>query len=377
MWLMGTTTDKSSLLLEYGNSRAEYAPVLDDVCRFVRALSSVRGTGTSSVTLSTGGKDPFIEGELRIEAITGDGSDRSFFRVRAGTNSFVLMYNPPEDSWRLRENAAFGYLSRYLLAKGIPVPRVYFCDAQNGFFLMEDLGDVSLHSYIIKHPEARKTVLRKAIRLLASFHESAGRDLDSSFLLDGGLYSPEFVLEKELEYFRRSFLCDFLGIHVSWMFLRDDFSKLAEVAGSYEDSSCIHRDFQSRNIMIKQGKLRLIDYQGMRYGPCEYDLASLMIDPYMGISAKERLSLIQLYSRLRKSFSPARYEVVSLCRNLQILAAFAFLGKQKGKTFFLRFIPRAWKELIRNRSMLVHLGLKNLLNVLNLAENRMKAVLIN
>lgn len=308
---------------------------------------------------------------LSILPIAGDGSDRRFFRIKLNDKTLVLMWSPPsENAFRLKENIAFSYISSFLASSGIPVPEVYFSDPYNGVFLMEDLGDLTLHRYVIKTPRSRRVVYKKVIKLLVQFHERSSDGVDSRHFIDGDSYSPSFVLEKELEYFRRSFLCSFLEIPASWNSLKDDFFRLSELAGTCETTSCIHRDFQSRNIMIKHGKLRLIDYQAMRYGPCEYDLASLLIDPYVEMPVNERNNLVKLYISQRKSFSPARYEAVSLCRNLQILAAFAFLGTHKKKPFFLTFIPKAWKELRRRRAFIASLGLYRLSYWLDYVEDK-------
>ncbi|MEJ5300307.1 MAG: phosphotransferase [Thermodesulforhabdaceae bacterium] len=307
---------------------------------------------------------------LDIKPIAGDGSDRRFFRVQWEGQSFVVMYSPPDTPFRARENRAFDYFSNHLASNGIPVPKVYTSDQMKGIFLMEDLGDISLYNYIHHHPKARQLVYRKAIALLVHFQKKATFGINPDVCVDGSFYDPPFVLEKELEYFRRSFLCNFLGLSASWNSLKDDFCRLADLAGTSDSSSCIHRDFQSRNIMIKRGKLHVIDYQAMRYGPGEYDLAALLIDPYVGIPSHERWGLAKFYARLNKDFSFERYEVVSLCRNLQILAAFAFLGKEKGKSFFLRFIPKALKELSSNRHILVRLGFSSLCSWLNKAREK-------
>jgi len=307
---------------------------------------------------------------LEIKPIAGDGSDRRFFRVRWENRNFVVMYSPPETPFRARENIAFDYFSYHLAFRSIPVPEVYISDPANGIFIMEDLGDLSLYAYIRRHPKARYSVYREVVKLLAHFHQNAIVNMNPAFCIDGSFYDPPFVLEKELEYFRRSFLCNFLGLPASWNDLKDDFCRLADLAGTNDPSSCIHRDFQSRNIMIKEGKLFIIDYQAIRYGPSEYDLASLLIDPYIGMPLQERQNLIKLHARLKKDFSVSRYEIVSLCRNLQILAAFTFLGKDKGKPFFLEFIPRALKELGNKRSILSRLKLSSLCGWLDKAQEK-------
>ncbi len=303
--------------------------------------------------------------------LTGDGSDRQFFRLLLPARTYVLMYASGDTPSRLRENLAFQYFSAHLERCGIPVPHLYHTDVTRGLFLMEDLGDVTLQRVAGRSRSMRRGAYRAAVELLARIHRSAHHDLYDTPFLDGPSYDPPFVLEKELEYFRQSFLCDFLSLPVRWNDVRDDFSSLAERAGTRETYSIIHRDFQSRNLMITNGKLYVIDYQGMRYGPPEYDLASLLIDPYVSLPPREQHMLIRMYAHLTHRFSLSRYHAVLLCRNLQILAAFAFLGCKKRKQMFLRYIPRAWQRLRENVLLRESSSLSRLRTCLQRAHEKM------
>jgi hypothetical protein len=161
------------------------------------------------------------------------------------------------------------------------------------------------------------------------------------------------VLERELEYFRKAFLQDFL--EVSWAQdpkLTADFEKLAGRAGVHEPVHVIHRDFQSRNLMVLRNRIGLVDFQGMRFGPPAYDLASLLIDPYVQLPEAVQAALKDVYWQGARHFLgisrpelDRSYGAVRLCRNLQVLAAYAFLGFARGKTHFLAYIPRAWSRL--------------------------------
>ncbi len=119
-----------------------------------------------------------------------------------------------------------------------------------------------------------------------------------------------------------------------------------------EQKFFLHRDFQSRNLMVHQNRLWVIDFQGARLGPLQYDLAALLLDPYVNlpfatqeILLTEYLGLLQEHLPLDPVVWRQRYDYVALCRNLQILGAYGFLSHQKGKTFFQQFIPVACRSL--------------------------------
>ncbi len=105
-------------------------------------------------------------------------------------------------------------------------------------------------------------------------------------MLRSSLYDPSFVYERELEYFRKSFVNGFLGLEIAPDELRPDFESAGGGGGRWKSSLVFHRDFQSRNIMVCRARLWLLDFQGMRFGPPAYDLASLLIDPYVRIPGR-------------------------------------------------------------------------------------------
>ncbi|SFM40038.1 aminoglycoside phosphotransferase family protein [Thermodesulforhabdus norvegica] len=285
----------------------------------------------------------------RIIPLPGDGSERQFFRLHGPEGSAVLIVHPPETETVKRENRAFSAFGRYLKSLGISVPGILAENHSLGFFIVEDAGNVHIQDLVKREArDKRRTLYGKILRLLLDFHIKAPEAFDPAYCLDGQYYDPPFVLEKELEYFRKAFLNDFLSLNVRWKDLADDFSYLAEKSGILTGNTVIHRDFQSRNLMAKQGKIYLLDFQGMRYGPPEYDIASLFLDPYVPVGRSERLSWIAFYASRNPAFSTARFHAVTLCRNLQILAAFAFLTRQKKKIRFAAYIPEAWRALKGN-----------------------------
>jgi aminoglycoside/choline kinase family phosphotransferase len=152
------------------------------------------------------------------------------------------------------------------------------------------------------------------------------------------------MLEKESGYFLQAFCRDLLGIKSFPDKLNDEFKLLAGRAARQPAVYFLHRDFQSRNLMVSDGKIRVIDFQGARLGPLGYDLASLLIDPYARLPEQLQHELLEHYlEHLCKYGLDDRafvkdYPNLALQRNLQILGAYAFLGFQKNKKFFRQFI---------------------------------------
>jgi hypothetical protein len=252
------------------------------------------------------------------------------------------------------ENDSYFLIGRHLANCGLPVPKMIQADPNLGCFLMEDVGDC----YLERISNQRRASICKpyahAIRLLIQLHRSAREGFDCKFCFDSAVYDPQFILDRELEYFRKSFLYNYLGIDVAAEELSEDFRRLAESAGSPKAPFAMHRDFQSRNLMVHQGCLRLIDFQGMRFGPPSYDLSSLLLDPYVRIPPTAQYELAELYWRGARGFLGGSradfmesYAATRLCRNLQVLGAYGFLGIIKAKSKFLQYIPAAWTELCR------------------------------
>ena len=289
---------------------------------------------------------------LRVEPLFGDGSDRRFYRVRASRSSHVLLVSPRKTMGGVDENDSYHFIGEHLRKREIPVPRIYGADLARGLFVLEDLGDAHLQEQANRGGVSLEKLYRHVVKLLLVLHKGAPKGFTREFCFDAPVYDARFVYERELEYFRKAFLVGFLGYDIGEEDLRREFESLAEDAGVKDAHGVIHRDFQSRNIMVSGGKLRIIDFQGMRFGPPAYDLASVLVDPYVSLPMSLQEGLARLYwigarkflecsaSRFRESYVSTR-----LCRNLQALGAYGFLGCVKGKTQFFQYIPGALKQL--------------------------------
>jgi hypothetical protein len=289
------------------------------------------------------------------QRLTGDGSDRQFHRIRQRELRFVALISPRKPGAEVDENDSYFHIGTHLARHRVPVPNIHWADLERGHFLLSDLGDVHLQTLVARarSPRQLERVYHGVLQLLIGLHARSPEGFDAGFCFDHPIYDPGFVFERELEYFRKAFLSTTLGLDVADD-LRPDFERLAESAGTHARDFVMHRDFQSRNIMVHRGSPWLIDFQGMRYGPPAYDLASLLLDPYVMLPAEFQERLLNLYwsgaARIlnctRRQFR-AQFRTVLLARNLQVLGAYGHLGSVKGKRSFLRYIPGAWMQLWR------------------------------
>jgi aminoglycoside/choline kinase family phosphotransferase len=295
-----------------------------------------------------------VEKDFLCESIPGDGSKRVFWRIslpRSGV-SFVAMENTPADDFSKRENVAYRMIGEHLFRKGIPVPRIYRTDVDHGWFIMEDMGKTSLQEACLGQGD-KTHLYERVVGILLRLQIHGAEGLDPAWTCQTEKYDRLVMRRYESDYFRDSFLVNYLGLKKAWPELERPFSHLAETCAKAETSFFLHRDFQSRNIMVSGSRIGILDWQGGRLGPLAYDLASLLIDPYADLSPHERDHIHSAYVHLLKKHLPGcegsfqRYfPYIAIQRNLQILGAFSFLSKVRGKTYFEAYIPRALDSLV-------------------------------
>jgi aminoglycoside/choline kinase family phosphotransferase len=294
-----------------------------------------------------------LSGSLRWQPLHGDGSERTFYRVATQKESLILIWSPPGDETFPNENDSYVCIGRHLRQKGVPVPEILGYYRSEGLTLVEDLGSVHLQDLVVSGTERLTALYGQAIDVLLEMQVRATEDLETRHCFDTPLYDPQFIIERELEYFRWSFLEGALGLEIDSHYVEKDFSLLASLAGEGEGQLFfLHRDFQSRNLMVKGDHLYLIDFQGARLGPPQYDLAALLLDPYVQLPGAIQQELLTAYSRAFGKLTGGsvdellqKYPHVALCRNLQVLAAFSFLTRIKGRSHFAQYIVPAWKRL--------------------------------
>jgi hypothetical protein len=298
-----------------------------------------------------------FSGRRRIRPLKGDGSDRRVFRILAGRKSYVAVVHPGGRRGRPSENESFFYIGTHLYAKGLPAPEILSFDRRRGVFLLEDFGDDSLETRVraLQDRKAVKTLYQAVLGLLLRIQVEGAEGFDPERCYDTPVYEGLFSWERESRYFLEAFLKNYRGWDRPARGLEEELKSLALMVDREKTRLFLYRDFQSRNIMVTREGFGLIDFQGGRLGPPQYDLASLLIDPYVALPKDLQEELLDDYlNRLSKNVfvRPSdfrrNYELIAFQRNLQILGAFAFLSRVKGKRYFEAYIPTALSSL-KNR----------------------------
>jgi aminoglycoside/choline kinase family phosphotransferase len=211
-----------------------------------------------------------------------------------------------------------------------------------------------------------------AIDLLIRIAQRGADQFDPAWCYQTPAYSKSMILEAECRYFVDAFLNTYLGLNQPYDKFKEEFEFLAESALQHAVQGLMHRDFQSRNIMIKNSNLYVIDFQGARMGPLQYDLASLLIDPYVDLPPDIQSRLLayclkQLTSQMTVTAAEFRrcYRYCCLTRNLQMLGAFGFLTRVKQKPYFEKYIPTAVRTLTDNLKQSHHKTLPGLCNLMD------------
>ena len=291
--------------------------------------------------------------DVQYNILEGDGSKRHFMRIITSYSgpTFVFMENPPSNDYLRKENLSYLMIGKHLFKKDLPVPEIYRFDLAHGWFILEDMGDISLQDKILKN-EDPTVGYEEVLDLLFRIQVEGAKDFNTQWCCQTERYDNFVMRRYETDYFRDSFLSNYLGIESDWSELEGPFDHLSKIASTDDNYYFMHRDFQSRNIMFTDNKLGVLDWQGGRLGPLSYDLASLLIDPYVSLSHNDRVQLYRQYLSLLKNYRKIRVEsfersfpYIAIQRNLQILGAFSFLTKTQGKKHFEKNIIPALDSL--------------------------------
>lgn len=297
------------------------------------------------------------QGQTQIEPLLPDGSLRRFYRlIREDGMRAVAVTPPPGDVVGLREAKAAWQLGHHLVACGVPVATPLAFDERSGLLVCEDLGDVRLHDVVLQREPASAEVVvlyRQTVTELATMQVRGRKQFNPAWCWDTPRYDRYVMLERESGYFLRALCRDVLRLDFDESALTQECNALADNAAQADASFFLHRDFQSRNIMVQAGRVRFIDYQAGRLGPLGYDLASLLIDPYAALPQTMQDELVECYLDAlnavlpynRKQFQ-REYLLLALQRNLQIIGAFAFLSSQRDRPFFRPYIKPALRSLL-------------------------------
>ncbi len=285
-----------------------------------------------------------------VTELPGSGSNRRYFRL-SGEKSLVGVLGEVKE-----ENEAFLYMARHFKSKGLHVPEVYIESDDHMAYLQEDLGDSILFTVIEKGRKTRvfgeeeKRLIAKTLRQLCQFQFAGADGFDFRKCYPAAEFNRRCIMW-DLNYFKYCFLkatgLDFLEDK-----LEDDFQRMADVLLRSNSATFMYRDFQSRNVMIKDGEPWFIDFQGGRKGPFYYDVASFLWQAKANFPDSLRQEMLKEYiSALRKYkpvdegyfFSQLRHFV--LFRTLQVLGAYGFRGYFEKKPHFMQSVPYAIANL--------------------------------
>lgn len=289
-----------------------------------------------------------------IASLKGDGSDRQWYRLTKEEASLIMVDHGIRSGRDNRyEVDAFVTIGRHLYAKGAAVPRIYLYDEFAGLVFLEDLGDLHLQDLVrSRNPQELSDVYHQVIDRWLHMALEGYPDFNPAWTHQTTHYDRRVILENECRYFMEAFVQAYLELPLDYADLADEFETLADLALAKTVTGFMHRDLQSRNIMLKDKKAYFIDFQGGRSGPLQYDLASLLIDPYVALplnlqdelAAYAAASLTQ-HSGYSDQALLQGYDYCAVCRNLQMLGAFAFLSQTKHKQHFETYIPQALRTL--------------------------------
>src|SRR5467141_5032724 len=289
----------------------------------------------------------------RIQPLQGElgGSGRKIIRLfRANQSAIGILYDVRE------ENAAFLAFSRHFRRHGLPVPEIYEEDLDRGAYIEQDLGDTTLFDFLSLNRSGESIATpvvehyRKVVAELPRFQVDAGRDLDYSVCYPRGSFDRQSI-NWDLNYFKYYFL-RLAAIPFNEQALEDDFDRLTNLLLEAPGDYFLYRDFQSRNVMLHQGKPFFVDYQGGRKGALQYDIASLLFDAKADLPPDLRQQLLDAYLEAlsnhikldREAFLRYYYAFVYV-RILQALGAYGFRGFYERKEHFLQSVPYALKNI--------------------------------
>jgi aminoglycoside/choline kinase family phosphotransferase len=286
----------------------------------------------------------------RIEEIPLAVSTRRYFRLHGHDTTIVGTYSPD-----IRETIAFTSFATHFRTKGIQVPEIICVSDDHECYLQSDLGDQRMHELVVSRPskELRDSDLanyKLAIDQLVKLQIEGYEGLDFSISVPRPAFDHQSVMW-DLNHFKYYFLKP-LGIAFDENELEEAFKDYANYLSQLPNDGFMFRDFQTRNIMMLEGRTWFIDFQGGRKGPLQYDLASLVFEAKAGLSYIDRDKLINYYISVLAKYRTIdqlqfkrEFYIVALIRILQVLGTYGLRGVVEKKAVFLQSTPNGLKNL--------------------------------
>jgi aminoglycoside/choline kinase family phosphotransferase len=307
-----------------------------------------------------------------VEMLPASGSYREYCRLISFSRSVIGAFNAD-----VKENTAFLSFTSHFKMNDLPVPEVYAVSADLKKYLLEDLGDITLFDFLssVREKEGFSENIiaeyKKVLKVLPKIQVAAGSELDYTVCYPRAAFDKQSMMW-DLNYFKYYFL-KLAKIQFDEQALEDDYQAFCDYLLSADSDYFLYRDFQSRNVMLKNSKVYFIDYQGGRRGALQYDLASLLYDGKADIPQSVRQQLFDFYITELKKYIPVKdtdftayFKGFVLIRIMQAMGAYGFRGFYEKKEHFLKSIPFALKNLEHLLSDInLPVQLPELLNVLN------------
>jgi aminoglycoside/choline kinase family phosphotransferase len=283
--------------------------------------------------------------------LTSSGSNRRYFRLTGGNLSIVGVIGTNK-----AENNAFVSISRHFIEKGIRVPRVLAVSEDGMRYIQEDLGDDMLYNMVAQGRDSgvyssyERSLLVKTIEQLPKIQFRGGEGMDWKVCFPEPAFNERMVMF-DLNYFKYCFL-KATGLDFDEVRLQEDFERLRDDLMGDMGETFMYRDFQARNVMVKDGEPYFIDFQGGRRGPVYYDVASFVWQARSRFPEDLRNELVEAYLRALKGYTEVdenefrtRLRLFVLFRTIQVLGAYGFRGFFEKKPHFLASVPYALSNL--------------------------------
>jgi aminoglycoside/choline kinase family phosphotransferase len=283
----------------------------------------------------------------KVSALPQSGSYREYYRLRGQGNTAIGVYN-----YDRKENEAFLEFTRHFLSKGLLVPEIYEENLNENVYLLQDLGDTSLFSFLNDNredddfPPSAIDLYKNVLEQLPAFQIKGNDGLNYSKCYPRNSFDKQSMMW-DLSYFKYYFL-KLAKVPFDEQELENDYETFSNWLLKEESNYFLYRDFQSRNIMVHSGEPYFIDYQGGRKGALQYDVASLLFDAKADIPPEVREELLEHYLRHLGKYKKVNaaifkdyYIGFALIRLMQAMGAFGFRGFYEKKPHFLASIPYA------------------------------------
>ncbi len=296
-------------------------------------------------TFASFSKEPAIS----IEKIPQSGSIRIYYRILTASRSFIATYGI-----NIKENEAFIYFSRHFASCDCPVPAIFAVNKSRTIYIQEDFGDISLLDKLEEHGHNSYVYafFEQSLKQLAHLQIKGDKNLDYSVCITSKEFGKQAIVS-DLLYFKYYFL-DALQIPYDKEKMLDDFEKLSDYLSHADRKYFMFRDFQSRNILIRDQKVHFIDYQGGMKGALQYDVASMLWQAKANLSDEWKNNLLDYYmdcveetinEKIDRAHFVNQYNGYVLIRLMQVLGAYGFRGLFERKAHFLTSIPLGLKNL--------------------------------